>query len=140
MLACLLVDLPLVRADTVVQASPAARMLHAMNPVNWRMPQMPNFRDLLPGQDEKARIKKKKDGLVGEVGKTATNSWNKTKQVLNPQKLNPINYFPASSRTPAASPNEEKKPGFFGSLFGPPPPEEDEETVTDFLKQSRPGL
>ena len=116
-------------------------MAGALNPMNWRMPQwkMPNFRAMLPGQDEKARIKKKKDSLLDEVTKTASNSWSRTKAALNPQKLNPVNFFPASARTPAPSRQPESKPGFFRSLFAPPPPDNDPATVTDFLRQPRPN-
>ena len=104
------------------------------------MPQwkLPNFRELLPGADEKARIKKKKDGLVSEVGKTASNSWNKTKAAT--QKLNPVNFFTASSRTPSSK--QEPKPGFFQSLFSfpPAPQRESSATVNDFLSQPKPGV
>jgi hypothetical protein len=118
-----------------------AQIASGLNPLNWRMPQwkMPNFRRLLPGNEEKARIKNKKDGLFDEVGKTASNSWNKTKTALDPQKLNPANFFTASARTPSA-PKAKEKPGFFRSLFAPEPEvEKSNATVTDFLRQSRPG-
>lgn len=122
-------------ADTVIGPSPMQRMVSGMNPANWTMPQwrMPDFKSVLPGQDEKARIKKKKDGLFTEVGETASNSWTKTKQVLNPARM-----FPASSRSPAKATKEEK-PGFFRWLFTPEPEEKEVSTVTDFLRQSRPS-
>ncbi|MGB7324363.1 MAG: hypothetical protein WBD31_05790 [Rubripirellula sp.] len=116
-------------------ASPTAGMFSNLNPANWKMP---DFKAMLPGQDEKARIVEKKDGLFSEVKKSASNSWAKTKAVFNPQKLNPVNFLPASSRTETTG--EEAKPGFFRSLFMPAPIEEPRtETVQDFLKQSRPN-
>lgn len=122
-------------ADDVIQPSPMAQMLSGLNPANWKMP---NFKSLLPGKEEKTRIKQKKDGLLSEVTQTASSSWTKTKQVFNPQKLNPINYFPASARTPSSN-QPEPQPGFFRSMFFPPSePVKENETVTDFLRQSRP--
>ncbi|TWU59285.1 hypothetical protein Poly51_20720 [Rubripirellula tenax] len=116
-------------------ASPMAGMFSNLNPANWKMP---NFKSMLPGQEEKARIVEKKDGLFAEVKKSASTSWAKTKEVFNPQKLNPVNFFPASSRTESI--DEEPKPGFFRSLFTPAPAQEPQtETVQDFLKQSRPN-
>jgi hypothetical protein len=138
----LLADLPAGIADTTVEPSPIGQMARGLNPANWRMPQwtMPNFRELLQGNDEKARIKKKKDGLFDEVTKTASNSWSKTKQTFNPQKLSPANFFPASARTPSAR-KQKEKPGFFRSLLTPQPPvQEKNSTVTDFLRQPRPGM
>src|SRR6056297_666108 len=78
--------------------SALSQMLHGMNPVNWKLP---DLRQVLPGNQEQARIKEKKDGLFSEVGKATSNSWNKTKQMFNPQKLNPVRFLPASSRTPS---------------------------------------
>ncbi len=126
-------------ADTVIEPSPASKLVQNLNPANWTMPQwkMPDFKSLLPGQQEKTRIKKKKDGLFTELNETASNSWAKTKEMFNPQKLSPARMFPASARTPRQS--EPAKPGFFKSLFTPEPPEKEVETVTDFLRQSRPS-
>lgn len=124
-------------SSTVASAQDGgAAPLGPLNPANWKMPsfKMPSFGNLMPGSDEKARITKKKDGLFQEVGQSASNSWKKTKEVFNPQKLNPTKFFTASSRTPA-----EKKPGFFSSLFTPQPAEKDSGTVTDFLRQDRPN-
>ena len=118
------------------------QMASGLNPMNWKMPQwkMPNFRGMLPAQEEKARIKKKKDGLLSEVTQTASNSWSRTKDALNPQKLNPANFFTASARTPSTSEKEETKPNFFSSLFTPAEePADSNATVTDFLRQSRPS-
>ncbi len=115
-----------------------------LNPLNWQMPKfqapkfsMPKFSSLLPGQDEKQRMTKKKDSLFTEIGASARNSWAKTKEVFNPQKLNPANLFkPASTKTqtPKAT-----KPSFFSSLFAPPedPPERITD-VNDFLNQQNP--
>jgi hypothetical protein len=127
------------KADTAMGPSPASRLVQNLNPANWTMPQwkMPDFKSLLPGQQEKTRIKKKKEGLFTEIGDTASNSWAKTKEMFNPQKLSPARMFPASARTPSQS--EPSKPGFFKSLFTPEPPKKEVETVTDFLRQSRPS-
>lgn len=123
------------RADELVPPTPMQRLVNGLNPANWTMP---NFRSILPGQDEKARIKKKKDGLFTEVSDTAANSWAKTKEMFNPQKLNPARMFPASARTPSSR-EASNKPGFFQSLFSPQPAEKEVTTVNDFLKQSRPS-
>ncbi len=95
---------------------------------------------IAPRSRRKTRIKKKKDGLFDEVTQTASRSWNRTKEVLNPQKLNPVNFFPASARTPSSKQTEKTEPGFFRSLFTPAEePADDNATVTDFLRQSRPS-
>ena len=126
-------------ADTVIEPTPMGRFVSGLNPANWTMPQwkMPDFKSIMPGQAEKTRIKKKKDGLFSEVKSTASNSWTKTKEVFDPQKLNPARMFPASTRTPSKT-TEPAKPGFFRSLFAPKPEEKEVSTVTDFLRQSRP--
>ena len=137
----LALDLSTASADTVVEPSPLGQMASGLNPANWKMPEwkMPSFQQMLPSQDEKARITKKKDGLFSEVGKTASNSWKKTKQALNPQKLNPVRFFQASSRTNVAPKPKSTKPGFFSSLFSPRQEEPQSTTVSDFLQQSRPN-
>jgi hypothetical protein len=119
-------------------------MVHNMNPANWTMPQwrMPNFRSILPGQEEKAVIKKNKDGFVDGVQKSAQKSWTRTKEVLDPQKLNPTRFFPgatAGNKTPS-KPSEPEKPGFFGSLFGLEPEAEKPKTPNEFLDGKRPGM
>jgi hypothetical protein len=129
-------DLSIVNADTETQPSAVGQMASNLNPMNWRMPQWkkPSFKAMLPAKDEQAQLKKKKDGLFSEVGKTASNSWTRTKEVLSP-----TNFFTASARKPEPEPEEEPKPGFFHSLFNPTPEEEQEDaTVTDFLSKSRP--
>ncbi|KAA1259345.1 hypothetical protein LF1_18770 [Rubripirellula obstinata] len=136
----LTVALQLTASSAAFAQDSGAAPLGPLNPANWKMPsfKMPSFQNLMPGTDEKARITKKKDGLFQEVGQTASNSWKKTKDVFNPQKLNPTNFFTASSRTPASK-TAEKKPGFFSSLFTPQPAEKESGTVTDFLRQDRPN-
>ncbi|MFK8110895.1 MAG: hypothetical protein AB8B91_01760 [Rubripirellula sp.] len=145
---CIAAALILLASDVSVadaqesQPSAIGKMASGLNPANWKMPswKMPSFKALMPGQDEQARITKKKDGLFSEVGKTASNSWTKTKEVFNPKKLNPVNFLTASARTPAAQPQQESKPGFFHSLFNPRGDEpQDDATVTDFLSHSRPA-
>jgi hypothetical protein len=129
-------------ADELIEPSPIAKVAKGLNPVNWKMPQwkVPGLKQLLPGGEEKARIKNKKEGLVYEVSKTASNSWNKTKQAFSPKNLNPIRFFSASAKKPSQQ-KQESKPGFFRSLFTPKPKvENNSDTVTDFLRQKRPGL
>ena len=127
-----------IRADEVTPASPFGQMASKLNPANWKMPKMPNFQGLLPQAEEKARVTKKKDSLVDEVGKTASSSWDRTKEALNPQKLNPANFFTASSRTPGNAAPTEKKPGFFQSLFSPFVPADENETMSGWIGQPRP--
>ncbi len=127
-------------ADEVLEPSPIARMAHGLNPANWQMPKwkMPQMRSLLPGNDEKARIKKKKDGFFDEVSKTASNSWSKTKAAFSPDNFTPMRMFPASTRTPAKADTEPKR-GFFQSLFSPWPEEpEPKQTPNQWLGQPRP--
>jgi hypothetical protein len=127
-------------ADEVVPPSPVERLARGLNPVNWQMPKwkMPDLPSLLPGNEEKARIKKKKDGFFGEVSKTASNSWNKTKAAFSPDNFSPMQIFPASSRTPSKTADKPKR-GFFESLFSPlPAREESNETVNQWLNQPRP--
>lgn len=129
-----------VGADEVVPQGPVARVAHTLNPTNWKMPQffkMPKFSGILPAREEKARIRKKKDSLVDEVSKTASRSWAKTKETLNPKNLNPIRFMPASAKKP--SNQKPKEPGFFGSLFAPDPQPQRPGTVNDFLGQKKPG-
>ncbi len=126
-------------ADHPVKPSPVGQMVETLNPVNWRMPkwQMPKFSGILPAKEEKVRIKKKKDSLFDEVKQTASKSWQRTKEVFNPQKLNPTRFLPASAKMPSSKPPKDE-PGFFGSLFAPPPAPQNPRTVTDFLGQEKP--
>ncbi|GAA4470089.1 hypothetical protein [Novipirellula rosea] len=103
--------------------------MSGLNPMNWKMP---NFKSLLPGQDETARIKQKKEGLVSEVTQSASRSWQRTKEVLDPRRL-----MPAPSTTP-----KDDSPGFFASMFGGAKSAEEIEaervaTVSDFLAQPK---
>jgi len=110
------------------------------NPLNWKMPKfqapkMPSFGSLLPGQSDKQRLTKKKDNLLTDVGATARKSWAKTKEVLNPAKLNPANLFKPASPSP---PTSKKEPGFFSSLFSTPEPPDRIGDVNEFLRQDNP--
>lgn len=133
----------IVSADTPEEPSGFAQAASAMNPLNWKMPQlkMPNFKSLLPSKAEKDAINEKKDGLFDQVGKTASNSWSKTKTALSPKNLNPARFFTTSSKSSVkTTPVNEKKPGFWSKLLSPWPEEEPEQTtVTDFLRQPRVG-
>ena len=102
---------------------------------------MPNFKNLLPSKTEQAAINEKKDGLFDQVGKTASNSWSKTKTALSPKNLNPARFFTTSSKSAVQrSPVKEKKSGFWSKLLRPWPEKEPEQkTVTDFLRQPRVG-
>ncbi len=122
-----------IHADEATPASPFGQMVSKLNPANWKMPKMPTFQGLMPQAEEKARVTKKKDSLVDEVGKTASSSWNRTKQALNP-----ANFFAASSRTPANTGPAAKKPGFFRSLFSPSAPTDENETMSGWIGQPRP--
>jgi len=108
-----------------------------LNPLNWKMPKaklrLPNF--LVPNKDQD-RIVKRKDGLVSDVKKTASSSWQRTKEVFNPARWNPMQLFTA----PEPRPSQPKSPGFFQGLFSPKASEPDEQiaNVNDFLSQERP--
>ena len=127
---CLFTEISPAAADQVAPKTPFGQMMSNLNPANWKLP---SLQRMMPQAQEKARLKKKKDGLVSEVGKTASNSWNRTKDALNPQR-----FFTASARTPANTAPEEKKPGFFQSLFSPSIPKDENATMSSFLKQDRP--
>ena len=132
---------PIVSADSPVTEGPFTRMAQGLNPANWTMPKvnmpsMPSFKKMLPGQEEKRQIIQKKDGLVEEVSKSASNSWNKTKDALNPMKLASWRPFGGEETSPQAP--AEKSPGFFSTLFQGPVVEEQRSTANDFLKLSRP--
>jgi len=115
------------------------QMASRLNPANWTMPKlrMPKMPSLLPGQEDRTRIVKKRDNLLTDVSDTAKRSWQRTKETLNPARLNPMNLFAGNSDTPAST-NTPKKPGFFSSLFAPPEPQERVASVSDWLKQERP--
>tara|TARA_R110002049_G_scaffold182485_3_gene350398 strand:+ start:12116 stop:12598 length:483 start_codon:yes stop_codon:yes gene_type:complete len=147
---CLAVSIGLMGTPNLVSAQspeaegPFSRLAQGLNPANWTMPKfempkfsapsMPSLKSVLPGQDEKQRIVEKKDGLVTEVSKTASSSWTKTKEALNPMKM--ASWRPFGGDT--TDKPEEKSPGFFASLFqGPEPEEARPTTVTDFLGQNK---
>ena len=133
-------------ADSPTAATnPISNLAGGLNPMNWKMPsfKMPAFKSLLPGQKEKQRIVNKKDGLVNEVTQTASNSWRKTKEVLNPKRLIPTNMFAGNNNSKPAG-TADQTPGFFSSLLNGPkqaaPSAEKEEqvaTVSDFLGQPK---
>lgn len=116
-----------------------AAPLGPLNPANWKMPsfKMPSLEGMLPQAEEKQRIVKKKDSFFSEIGKTVSNSWNRTKEAFNPQKLNPTRFLTASSRTPSKQASE-SKPGFFSSLFSSGKEDHSKSSTLDFLKRDRP--
>lgn len=132
---CTLADSATATAQEQTAPSAIGQMFSGLNPANWKMP---SFGEIMPGKQETARIKEKKDGLFTEVRKSASNSWTKTKEIFNPQKLNPVNFLPAANRTPVPN-TEPEKPGFFKSLFTPQPVQKETTTVNDFLGQPRPN-
>lgn len=114
-------------------------MAAKLNPANWKMPamKMPKFGDLLPGQDDRTRIVKKKDNLLTDVTDTAKRSWRKTKQTLDPGRLNPMKLFAGPSATGGAT-AKPKQPGFFQSLFAAPESTERvARTPSEFVGQQR---
>ena len=118
--------------------TPIGRVVSGLNPANWKMPKMPTFQQVMPGEAEKTRIKQKKNSLVTEVSETASKSWSKTKEVLNPKRLLPSNLFGQRPQTPTP-PKQVKQVGFFESLLRPMPPEtQPGPSVNDFLKQKKP--
>jgi len=108
-----------------------------LNPMNWTMPKakfrLPSF--LVPHNDQN-RIVERKDGLVSDVKKTAASSWQRTKEIFNPARLNPMRLFTA----PAPEPSRTESPGFFKGLLSPAAsePEERIANVNDFLSLERP--
>lgn len=123
------------------EPGPIGRAVETINPVNWNWPtfnpppwKMPQ---LLPAREDTERIVKKKNSLWDDVSSTTQKSWQKTKEVLHPQNLNPMNWW--ASPAESTRPNTTESPGFFGSLFQPAQePEARVATVTDFLGQERP--
>ncbi|MEM6689678.1 MAG: hypothetical protein AAF664_09640 [Planctomycetota bacterium] len=110
------------------------------NPTNWKLPQfkLPSLANLLPQKSEKERVIRKKDGLVSEVRSTAGNTWKRTREALDPAKLNPARFFTASNRQQSDRKPESSKPNFFKALFAPPEPEAPRiSTPAEFLKQER---
>jgi hypothetical protein len=115
--------------------TPVGRVVSGLNPMNWKMPK---FGQMLPTKEEKTRIKDRKDGLMAEVKQTATRSWTKTKDVLNPKRLLPSNMFGTAAQPQQTASTTKEQPGFFGSLFTPQPEVRQVSSVNDFLSQERP--
>ena len=130
MTLCLWTGSQQISAQEPVGPTTWGQFFSTLNPMNWKMP---NFRSMLPQTEEKARIKKKRESLVEEMGKTASSSWTRTRNALSPS-----NFFTTSAKSPAQTTPPNDKPGFFRSLFAPPVPPDENETVSGFLKQSRP--
>jgi len=124
------------RGEESNATTPFGQFMQRMNPANWRMPTLPTFRSVLPKTEEKARIRKKSDGLVDEVGKTAQNSWQRTKDALSPQRFAP-NFFTASAKSPARTTPTKQRPGFFQSLFSAPEAPLPPKDPSGFLNQPR---
>ena len=141
LLVSLVIGLVALSADTVsAQQEPSmvSKVAQKMNPVNWKMPsfRLPNF--LVPN-NEQDRIVQRKNTLVQDIKDTGSRSWQRTKQIFNPARLNPMNLLagPNEAQTAPADPD---KPGFFSSLLSPKPAEPAERvaTVNEFLGQERP--
>jgi len=98
------------------------------NPTQWEWPSM-------PWSTEPPRIKKKSQGVVSDMNRSAKRGWEKTKDVLNPSKM----FVSDPAPKPSKSMKEKSEPGFWGSVFGTKPPKKDVETVNDFLGQPRPN-
>ncbi|MEM6364310.1 MAG: hypothetical protein AAF745_07780, partial [Planctomycetota bacterium] len=114
-----------------------------MNPANWKMPK-PSFRlpNFLVPQDDQNRIVERKSSLVTDVKTTASKSWQRTKELFNPARYNPMNLLTGGAGN-STTPKPNSSPGFFRSLFTPPPaaapaPESRVAGVNDFLSQERP--
>ncbi|TWT89185.1 hypothetical protein [Neorhodopirellula pilleata] len=120
------------------QPSALSKVAQKINPVNWKMPslRLPNF--LVPNT-EQDRIVQRKNGLVQDVKETSAKSWQRTKQIFNPARLNPMNLL-AGPNGADTTPKDPDKPGFFSSLLSPGPAEPTERvaTVNEFLGQERP--
>ena len=121
-------------ADQRAKPGPMKTVTRNLNPMNWRMPKlkMPSFKKGVPQQQERTRIRKKKNGFMTDVRTSASNGWNKTKETLSPAR-----FFPASAKSPATQ--EKKEPGFLRSMFAPRPEPRRPESVTDFLAGQKPG-
>lgn len=120
------------------QPSMVSKVAETMNPTNWKMPsfRLPSF--LVPN-NEQERIVQRKNGLVQDIKDTSSRSWQRTKQIFNPARLNPMNLL-AGPNGDSATPKDPNKPGFFSSLLTPGPSEPTERvaTVNEFLGQDRP--
>ncbi|QDT08685.1 hypothetical protein [Planctomycetes bacterium K23_9] len=133
---------PAANADEYQPQTPVGRMMQGLNPANWKMPGLTTF---MPAKEDKDRIIKRKDGLVSDVKETATRSWTKTKETLNPMRLLPTSLFgstatPASTTADAPAGTPIQKAGFFSSLMGNSEKEvqQTSSSVDDFLRQNKP--
>lgn len=126
------IDCPTVRSDEFQAQSTVGRFMEGLKPQNWKMP---SLQSILPGQNERDQIKKRKDGLVQEVTESAKRSWQKTKDTLNPKRLIPTNLFGAGSQ-----PNGQSQGGGFLSslLGGGNSAQERAASASDFLRQDKP--
>jgi hypothetical protein len=128
---------PTLSGDEYQPQTPVGRMMKGLNPANWKMPTLKTF---MPGQDDKDRIIKRKDGLVTDVKQTASRSWAKTKETFNPMRLIPGGLFAGDSQAAPKSSEPVQKAGFFSSLMGNAQTdvEQTSGSVNDFLNQNRP--
>ncbi len=118
------------------------RMAKGLNPSNWKLPKfkLPTLGGLMPGQDEKDAITKRKDSLVSEVKQSAKRSWTRTKDAFNPMKLIPAGFRqPSDSQSGQAAPSGQAN-SFFGSFLKPSEQQAGSasEGVNDFLRNNRP--
>jgi hypothetical protein len=115
-----------VHAEKPSSDSVWSRTGRALNPMNWTMPKM----DLFTRQ-EPARIKKKDSSVFKSVSRKTSQTWNKTKETLDPRNLIPEQPKTKQSKT-------EESPSFFSSMFKPQAPEPKQPmTTNEFLAQPR---
>lgn len=105
-----------------------ASMSKVFSPTQWDWPTM-------PWSTEPPRIKKKSQGVVSDMNRSARRGWEKTKDVLNPSKM----FVSDPAPKPTKSVKEKSEPGFWGSVFGTQPPKKEVKTVNDFLMQPHPN-
>lgn len=110
-------------ASLVWPASPAAAAggTKWYNPLTWSAPTM-------PWSKEPPRIKRKSQGVVADLNRTAQSGWHKTKSAMNPTKL---------FRTSSEPARDTDQPGFWTRMFGPTETAGEIRTVDDFLNQPR---
>lgn len=128
-------------ADHPIERTPIQRVADTLNPTRWKLPKfmkLPKFGRILPPQEEPARIRKRDEGFMSGMGKTASHGWDRTKDVLNPKNLSPARLMPASAKQPSR-PAEPKKPGFWSTLLAPPEGPKRSDNVVDFLGQPKLG-
>ncbi len=91
------------------------------NPMTWSAPTM-------PWSKEPPRIKRKSQGMVGDLNRTAQSGWTKTKDMMNPSKV--FVNRDDSKKSQAGN----SGPGFWSSMFPPKEKPREIRTVSDFLK------